>query len=287
MNILNRNYRLYNMGCCLIQQLFRLKIGHELDTNVVDGAIFHLLLDAPRGIREKSNKLMVDIRLMRPNAISIKGSILGVANSRLWEWYNWEPGQAGQDYPEWTIHPLRVTDSDDLDSPARSTSGPFPDEPWPDPEYLRCWPPREIIYAAEHAEQARASILPDPADDPKWGTDPILWGLVRIVNYLRTLKHAKTPDQLGYRDFDWIGLEETTDIDCEMDAWDRMKKLCPARPTPTDLLELAAVKADVIREDNSCVNEFLEDSVLNLKKIYLNRVDDWTNETTTILVLSR
>jgi len=273
------------MGCCLIQQLFRLKIGHELDTNVVDGAIFHLLLDAPRGIREKSKKLMVDISLMRPNAISIKGSIFGVANSRLWEWHAWEPGQAGQDYPEWTIHPLRVTDSDELDPPV--DLGPFPDEPWPDPVYLRCWPPREIIYAAENAEQARASLLPDLADDPKWGTDPILWGLVRIVNYLRTLKHAHTHKNGDIAfDSDWIGLEETTDNDCEMDAWDRMKKLCPARPTPTDLLELAAVKADVIREDNSFVNEFLEDSVLNFKKIYLNRVDDWASASATILILS-
>jgi len=150
---------------------------------------------------------------------------------------------------------------------------------------LRCWPPREIIYAAEHAEQARASLLPDPADDPKWGTDPILWGLVRIVNYLRKLKHAKTNinGDSGF-DFDWIVLEETDDNDCEMDAWDRMNKLCPARPTPNDMLEMAPFKDDVIREDNLYVNEFLEDSVLNFKKIYLNRVDDWAS---TILILSR
>jgi len=266
------------MVACLIQQLFRLKIGKGLDPNFVDEAIFHLLLDAPREIRDKSKKLMVDIHLMRQNAISIKGSIFGLANRLFWEWHDWDPGQVGQDYPEWTIHPFRVTDSEELDSPEEN--GPFPDEPWPDPEFLRCWPPREIIYAAENAEQARV----EPIYSPHWETDPILWGLVRIVNYLRTLKHAKI-----HRDVEegceWIGLEDTTDHDCEMDdGAARYWKLRKNTVLGTDdLLELASVKAEIIREDNSFVNEFLEDSVLNLKKIYFNRVDDWGG---TILVLS-
>jgi hypothetical protein len=264
------------MVACLIQQLFRLKIGMELDPNFVDEAIFPLLLDPPRGIREKSKKLMVDINLMLPNAISIKGSIFGISFRRFWEWHDWEPGQVGQDYPEWTIHPFRVTGPEELDSPEEN--GPFPDEPWPDPEFLRCWPPRDIIYAAEHAEQAR-----EGEDEPGWEKDPILWGRVRIVNYLRRLKHAQTNRDVE-EGCEWIGLENTTDDDCEMDAWDRIRKLRKNTVQGTDdLLELASVKADIIREDNSFVNEFLEDSVLNLKKIYFNRVDDWRGR---ILVLS-
>ena len=53
------------MSACLIQQLFRQKIGLELDTNIVEGTLFHLL----RPHKHWPKELLTDVRLSH-NAVA-------------------------------------------------------------------------------------------------------------------------------------------------------------------------------------------------------------------------
>jgi len=59
MILLTKNYRKRTMVACLLQQLFRLKIGKELDQSIVDEVLFPLLRPRKHGPKE----LLQDIKL--------------------------------------------------------------------------------------------------------------------------------------------------------------------------------------------------------------------------------
>jgi len=61
MILLTKNYRKRTMATCLVQQLFRQKVGRELDPSLIEEVLFPLLLskkDLPR-------ELLLDIKLTR------------------------------------------------------------------------------------------------------------------------------------------------------------------------------------------------------------------------------
>jgi len=57
MNIFNKDTILYNIPCCIIQQLFRQKIGQTLEQGIVDDILFPLL----RGSWNLPKELLLDI----------------------------------------------------------------------------------------------------------------------------------------------------------------------------------------------------------------------------------
>ena len=59
MNPSNKETKNKTMSLCLVQQLFRQKIGQELDPDLVDGVLFHML----RSRKHPSKDLLLDIKL--------------------------------------------------------------------------------------------------------------------------------------------------------------------------------------------------------------------------------
>ena len=108
--------------------------------------------------------------------------------------------------------------------------------------------------------------------------DPILWGLVDIINHLREISHPVIK-----RDFGYIWLREVTDHDLDKQAYARAKaegslehdgdaSFKPKWPA------IHKARRDIISEDKKYVNDFLEDALLNGKPIYWNKVVQWGGE---------
>ena len=320
------------MTACLVQQLFRGWGVKGLDAGlVIETEIIPLLREEQklRRRRKVAPGLMLDIWLMAPNAISVKGSIFEVEGEVLEQWRTWEPLSPAEPpekeaFPEWTIHPLYSGNtnlsSDELElflfndgyryvDAIRDSDHQAPEfllNPWeirqeedggldvsPHNIFAPSASMREILnvrYATlstginAFGSTGREGI--DLWDDTvvarisREQKDPILWGLVDIINHLREISHP-----LIKRDFGYIWLREVTDHDLDKQAYARAKaegslahegaagsSFKPKWPA------IHKARRDIISEDKKYVNDFLEDALLNGKPIYWNKVVQWGGE---------
>jgi hypothetical protein len=271
------------MGTCLVQQLFRQKIGRELDQEVIDALIFPLLRSH---LHINSRNLMVDIRLMKPNAITIKGSIFEVADESLDYWRHCDAGLAGEDYPQWFINPLSVSNISgmysgadyDLDS-TRSASHSAHVPGWQDDTDF------DVTFAPNRATRVMRINHKDGepiriGNERMFHLDPITWNIVDILNRLRGIDNPEV------RMDGIIVLNKISDHDKRLDALERLDYLGYARDV-TDVTyasKLRQTMNEMMQENIEYVNKFLEDAVVNEEVIYWNELQQWSGES---LILSK
>jgi len=275
------------MVACLVQQLFRQKIGIELDQAMIDALIFPLLRSH---LHINSRNLMVDIRLMKPNAITIKGSVFEVADESLDYWRHCDAGPAGEDYPQWFINPLSVSNilgmysgvDYDLDS-TRSASHSSHVPVWwqEDTEFDVTFAPNRAtrVMRINHKDGEPIRI----GNERMFHLDPITWNVVDILNRLREI------DNPEIRMDGIIVLNEISDHDKRLDALERLDYLGYARDARDDIdatyeSKLRQTMNEMRQENIEYVNKFLEDAVVNEEVIYWNELQQWSGES---LILSK
>ena len=300
------------MGSCLIQQLFRQKIGLELDSRITDEFIFPLLRSVPRNIRESCRNLMVDIQLMKPNAIMIKGSIFEVHDYDLSSWRQYDLGISGVDYPSWKIKPLSVGTEEDNPRVLHQDDGVIHcrGQRWAEPptqyghdDDYEFAPTRALNHSKkpymdgspihlnrqtrlpygewseDHAENIR------PLTNLEDRLNPITWNAVDIINRLRVLDIPdvqRKRDQSGGYDGGYIALKEANVIKFAREAtmineiWEKLFH-------GTELRGRRVWKEEMRKANNEYVNNFLEEAVSNDEVIYWNEIKQGLGEWSLVL----
>ena len=241
------------MSPCLVQQLFRQKVGQELDQILVDEILFPLLRQRKHGPRD----LLLDIKMTQRWGKNGRSMITAPRPMNGWA------RSFAAIHRE--VHDLLLAGRYSVDK----NRSPFTKIP----------PTLESVRAEQ--EVAKKELLGKVTSRFRRGMTPYRdWGTVDIMNELRELKHPviechPKPDYMRHLDLQWkhddhfpdayIRFEETGDVELQKivvavyDCWGSWSKF----PLYSNDEMLSNKAKSIIKGDLQFVNHYLEHSLSN------------------------
>ena len=230
------------MSPCIVQQLFRLKIGVELDQSLIDEFIFPFLLKQ----KSPSQLLLQDIKLAGAGCWIVDKTGWHKERSIIVQQFEEEQEEDQDSYP--------VPSVDNI--------------PQFTPVCVKTCDTRRLLpNLPPRADLLETCFL---REGGKWTSNfrihdipPRYWGTIDIVNRLRSLKHPQVSQQLNSRrgpphpeEEKWIYLEETWEGELRDMVWSDPD--LPPASTSGKIEYSFAIEEKIILEDVTFVNDFLE-----------------------------